>query len=413
MTRNAFDQILNELGIFGFDTISKAVLTALVTGDPILLVGDHGIGKTLLAERLAHGLGMKAHGSDKEFQAYDASKTLFEDVIGFPDPHKMQQGIVAYLNSPITIWNKQFILIDEISRANPAMQNKWLEVIRSRRVMGEEIPGLKYIFAAMNPLTYLGANPLDEALADRFSQIVFLSGQFSDQDLKKILNTTHHNDAPELLKNTSNNEAFRGISRLRDMLNKISYYYYQLDQDFHQQVEKFVISYCHQIQNLKLFISPRRAAMMKRNILVYSAIDQYFDKKIKLTVRNCAQAAEFGWTYSVTEEDSHADILTQAIQQALNDCGFKRVDQQKADNTNTIISDLLSSIKDNQAGKSQPSSKSSGKSSSSTKQPYEESFGGLVKEGFEIFTSGLYEMGIKNNNDWKSTAEKQRLGIED
>ncbi len=137
-----FNSILEQLQVYGYRPISKQILSSLITGDPILFVGNHGIGKTLLAEKIAKSLGCLTQGDFKEFQAYDASKSLFEDVVGFPDPKKMQQGEVDYLNSPITIWNKRFILIDEISRANPTMQNKWLEVIRSRRVMGRQIPRL-------------------------------------------------------------------------------------------------------------------------------------------------------------------------------------------------------------------------------------------------------------------------------
>ncbi len=128
-----------------------------------------------------------------EFNAYDASKSLFEDVIGFPNPMKMQTGVLYYLPSPITIWNKKFILIDEISRANPAMQNKWLEIIRSRRLMGKIIPNLKYVFSAINPLNYSGTNPLDSALADRFFIIVQVPTSFSRSNLSKIFNCSDDN----------------------------------------------------------------------------------------------------------------------------------------------------------------------------------------------------------------------------
>ena len=73
------------------------------------------------------------------------------------------------------------------------MQNKWLEIIRSRRLMGKIIPNLKYVFSAINPLNYSGTNPLDSALADRFFIIVQVPTSFSRSNLSKIFNCSDDN----------------------------------------------------------------------------------------------------------------------------------------------------------------------------------------------------------------------------
>ncbi len=158
-------RILDQLGVFGCDAIEDAILAGLALGDPILLIGAQGSAKTTLAERLAAAMG-------RVFWAYDASKAMFEDVVGFPDPRSMQEGRIGYLQTPLTLWDKEIVLIDELSRASIGMQNKWLEVIRSRRVMGMALPDLKFVLAAMNPVGMLGTSPLDEALAGRFTFIV-------------------------------------------------------------------------------------------------------------------------------------------------------------------------------------------------------------------------------------------------
>ena len=118
-----------KIGIYGMQKIEKAVLAGLITGDPVLFIGSHGTAKTTLCRRLAEALGLK-------FFAYDASKALFEDMIGFPNPDSISRGEIEYVPTKLSIWDKEFILIDEISRARAEMQNKWLEIVRGRQVMG-------------------------------------------------------------------------------------------------------------------------------------------------------------------------------------------------------------------------------------------------------------------------------------
>ncbi len=92
-----FNSILEEYGIFGYESISKPILTSLVSTDPILFVGEHGTGKTMLAEKLSMALGISDTEEKKEFNAYDASKSLFEDVIGFPNPNELKNGKLELL----------------------------------------------------------------------------------------------------------------------------------------------------------------------------------------------------------------------------------------------------------------------------------------------------------------------------
>ena len=188
--------ILAPLGLYGLHEVENAILAGLATGEPFLLVGSHGSAKTLLAPRVAETLGFRYH-------AYDASKAMFEDLIGFPDPSGLVKGEVRYARTPLSIYDKEFVLIDEISLASPTMQSKWLEVIRSRKVMGLEIASLRHIIAAMNPPTvYAGAIPLDVALAGRFGFIVPMPElrRMGAEDLVRIMTHVGADDAPLLAK---------------------------------------------------------------------------------------------------------------------------------------------------------------------------------------------------------------------
>ncbi len=108
---------LEQLGVFGWsDRDESLLLASLLTGDPLLLIGDHGCAKTHLGNKIAQALG-------KRYLVYDASKAMFEDILGYPNTAKLQEGVMEYVPSPVTIWDKEFIIIDELSRAIPEVQS--------------------------------------------------------------------------------------------------------------------------------------------------------------------------------------------------------------------------------------------------------------------------------------------------
>jgi len=158
--------IMNQLGIYGWkEADDSLVLASLLTGDPLLLIGNHGCAKTHVANKVAQALGRK-------FLVYDASKAMFEDVLGYPNVEKLKHGVVEYVPSPVTIWDKELVLIDELNRAVPELQSKWLEIIRSRKIMGFPTQ-VKWVWAAMNPLSYSATNALDLALIGRFATFLY------------------------------------------------------------------------------------------------------------------------------------------------------------------------------------------------------------------------------------------------
>ena len=88
--------ITEPLGLYGWKRSEAVLLAALLSEEPLLLVGAHGCAKSFVLERLAETLGM-------EF----ATRTKLE-----------------YLSSPESIWDAEVVFIDEISRTRPELQNK-------------------------------------------------------------------------------------------------------------------------------------------------------------------------------------------------------------------------------------------------------------------------------------------------
>lgn len=185
--------ILNQLGIFGWsERDENLVLASLLTGDPLLLIGNHGCAKTHVANKVAQALGRK-------FLVYDASKAMFDDVLGYPNVEKLKHGVVEYVPSPVTVWDKEIVLIDELNRAVPELQSKWLEIIRSRKIMGFPTQ-VNWVWAAMNPLSYSATNALDAALIGRFALFLYPPDilQMNEADRVKVATHINGDDAPSL-----------------------------------------------------------------------------------------------------------------------------------------------------------------------------------------------------------------------
>ncbi len=170
---------LPELGVYGFDVVEPLILAALVTEDPLLLIGPSGTGKTYLLNSLSEALGL-------EHRHYNASLISFDDLVGFPYPDEAKSS-VRFLETPATVWGAESVLIDEINRCKPEHQNRLFSLVHERKIQGQPLTALRYRWAAMNPCStdqsvdesYLGTEPLDAALADRFS-IILEVGDWSD-----------------------------------------------------------------------------------------------------------------------------------------------------------------------------------------------------------------------------------------
>jgi MoxR-like ATPase len=181
--------VLRDLGIVGWDHVEPAIVAAVAAELPLLLVGPHGSAKTMLLKRLAECLGL-------EHRQYNASLLNFDDLVGFPVP---EDGKIVYLQTPATIWEAESVFFDEISRCRPDLQNKLFPIVHDRIVQGVPLGRLRHRWAAMNPPPnmddesgnpdYVGAEPLDVALADRFAFIVTVPsfGELSKEDQLRVL----------------------------------------------------------------------------------------------------------------------------------------------------------------------------------------------------------------------------------
>ena len=310
--------MFEEIGIYGYNSIEIGILCGIVSGDPVLLIGAHGSAKTALCENLATALHMKYH-------AYDASRAMFEDIVGFPDPESVKNGIIDYIKTPMTIWDKEFVLIDEISRAQVSMQNKWLEVIRSRKVMGVRIDPLKYVFAAMNPLSYAGAEPLDEALIGRFGTIIRMPSieTLDDSVILKIARAKNNDDAKLLTEKRTNAKNHSTKKNIEETINYVIERFE--NENLTKRAENFIISAKDTLIEDNLQIDGRRLGMLFRNYKIMSLlIEQKLG--VKEEREGVLETMRFSLPYNVNESkisDTKLKAMSEKIAESMK-TGVKR-----------------------------------------------------------------------------------------
>lgn len=255
-------RVLRALGLAGWDALEPIVLAALVTEAPLLLIGPHGSGKTMLLNRLAETLGLS-------HRHYNASLLSFDDLVGFPVP---KEGGVAYLQTPATVWEAESVLVDEISRCRPEVQNKLFPLIHERVVQGLPLPRLRYRWAAMNPPApldgaedgkapeYAGAEPLDVALADRFAFVVHAPSlaELSPEDQRLVLSAppwSPEEARPPLL------EALEAARRALPDVEKAE----------SATAAEYSLLVAGQLETAGYPLSTRRAVQLSRNLLAVRA----------------------------------------------------------------------------------------------------------------------------------------------
>ena len=254
--------LLRPLGVVGYDALEPALLAALATEEPLLLVSDHGAAKTLLLVRLANALGLT-------LRHYNASILQFDDLIGFPIPDGA--GAIRYAAPPGAIWEAEVAFFDEIGRCRPDVANKLFPLIHEKRIQGVAIERLRYRWAATNPPPdaqasdddgrYDGVEPLDPALADRFAFIVSLPrfADLSDDDRRLIIGGV--GDAPTASAANTVRELVHATKALIPTVRASS----------GDALATYVDVLIAKLGAAKIVIGGRRAAMLLRNVVAVRA----------------------------------------------------------------------------------------------------------------------------------------------
>jgi MoxR-like ATPase len=190
-----FDQFQGTESYIASDELKHAVNVAVALARPLLVRGEPGTGKTLLAENLARALGLplitwhvKSTTKAKDgLYVYDTVQRLHDSRFG--GAHYIKLGP---LGEALAAPSRVVLLIDEIDKADIEFPNDLLHELDAMRFKIDETG--REITAKERPVVVITSNN-EKELPDAFlRRCVFHYIQFPNRELMTEIVRVHHPD---------------------------------------------------------------------------------------------------------------------------------------------------------------------------------------------------------------------------
>lgn len=252
-------RIFEKLGIMGWQSIEPSIIASVAADMAVLFVGPHGTNKTEGAKIISEAL----IGDDINFCKYDVPLLQMEDLLGFPNPNAMKEGKIEYLQTPLSIWKQDAVLLDEFNRTNLFTQSKLMEIVRNKTVMGEKTK-LKIVFSAVNPPEDYNSGFMDLAVASRF-----VTFQVNNNDLT-------NEQVIDIIRHGNKTRDASGCTELRGIIQKINEWNFTDEQD--ESIAVFVNKIQNVLARLKVKYEMRQAVGLQkimRNLIALNNIGAY------------------------------------------------------------------------------------------------------------------------------------------
>jgi MoxR-like ATPase len=337
--------ITRSLGIQGWGHLDAVLLASLATESPLLLVGPHGTAKSLLIERMAGTLGLS-------MRHYNASLLNYDDLVGIPIPEEGNDSL-RFIATPGSIWDAEFVFFDEISRCRPDLQNKMFPIIHERRIAGIQLERLRHRWAAMNPPApdepdasnqavtyYLGSEPLDPALADRFPFIIAVPDwrQLSKDDRRRLVSWKD---------NPTEDGVIYEVPPLPQLVAGCAALLRSLEEKFDEWLTDYIVLVVDLLEKAQLPQSPRRARMLARSVVAVHAARMVLEGETAELETSAEIALMFGLPQNAAEvppsEATIAAVHKQAweIASLMEDDAWRQILEEPDTARRIILADQL------------------------------------------------------------------------
>lgn len=181
------------------EALEAAVNCALVLERPLLVKGEPGTGKTLLAEAIAEALGLRlltwnvksTTRAQDGLYVYDTVQRLYDSRFGDGDVKDIQRYIkLGPLGQAFASSERVVLLIDEIDKADIEFPNDLLHELDRMRFRVHETD--EEVVARERPIVILTSNN-EKELPDAFlRRCIFHFIEFPDTELMRRIVAVHH-----------------------------------------------------------------------------------------------------------------------------------------------------------------------------------------------------------------------------
>ena len=220
MKNDGFDQFKGSADYVTSEPLRNAVNVSIALGRPLLIRGEPGTGKTLLAHSIAYGLGKKlivwniksTTKAQEGLYVYDTVQRLNDSRFGDKDISDIQQYIkLGKLGQAFASAEQLVLLIDEVDKADIEFPNDLLNELDE---MSFYIPETNETVTAVHrPITVITSNA-EKELPDAFlRRCIFHYIEFPDARLMEEIVMVHFPD----IKNSLLREALKTFYVLREI----------------------------------------------------------------------------------------------------------------------------------------------------------------------------------------------------